>query len=112
VIRGLPATVEVWAKVEWADPRASVRDRPAAAIITRPLQNGWLTSEKTLLESSSGNIGIAYAILCASLGLPVRLTVPANATPERLAILRALGMGLTLTDPPEGTGGPSLGSRF
>ena len=58
VTRGLPATVEVWAKVEWANPSGSVRDRPAAAIITRALQNGWLTSEKILLESSSGNIGM------------------------------------------------------
>ncbi len=105
VAAGLPASVELYGKAEWYNPSGSVKDRPAAAIIRRALQDGSLTTQVTLLDSSSGNMGIAYASLCAALDIRVHLMVPANASPERLAMLRALGASLTLTDPLEGADG-------
>ncbi len=105
VAAGLPPSVALYGKAEWYNPSGSVKDRPAAAIIRQALQDGSLTPNRTLLDSSSGNMGIAYATLCAALGLRVQLMVPANASPERLAILHALGAGVTLTDPLEGADG-------
>lgn len=105
VTAGLAPDVQVHIKAEWTNPSGSVKDRPAAAILRHALESGALAGGKTLLDSSSGNMGIAYAALGASLGLRVRLMVPANASPERLILLRALGAELTLTDPLEGTEG-------
>jgi len=101
----LPASVELYAKLEWANPGGSVKDRPAGAIIRRALADGELGSGQVLLDSTSGNMGIAYATLCAQLAVPVHLVVPENASPERLVILRALGAELTLSDPLEGSEG-------
>jgi cysteine synthase B len=101
----LPETVELWAKAEWNNPSGSVKDRPAAFIIRQALARGDLGRGQTLLDSTSGNMGIAYASFCAALGIPVHLMVPANASPERLSLLRILGARLTLTDPLEGTDG-------
>jgi cysteine synthase B len=105
VARGLPDTVEVYAKLEWHNPSGSVKDRPAAWILRDALVHGQLGPGRTLLDSTSGNMGIAYATLAAPLGISVHLAIPANASRERLAILRALGASLTLTDPSEGTDG-------
>jgi cysteine synthase B len=105
VSRDLPSSVELFAKAEWFNPSGSVKDRPAAAILRQALDTGALTPEKALLDSTSGNMGIAYATLGAALCVRVRLLIPANATPERLAILRALNVEITLTDPLEGTEG-------
>lgn len=105
VTAGLAPDVELHVKAEWTNPSGSVKDRPAAAILRHALESGALAGGKTLLDSSSGNMGIAYAALGASLGLRVHLMVPANASPERLLLLRALGAELTLTDPLEGTEG-------
>jgi len=102
---GLPPSVELYGKAEWHNPSGSVKDRPAAAIIRRALQDGSLAPDMTLLDSSSGNMGIAYATLCAPLGVRVRLMIPANASRARLTILQALGVELTLTDPLEGADG-------
>ncbi len=105
VTAGLAPDVEVHIKAEWTNPSGSVKDRPAAAILRQALESGALAGGKTLLDSSSGNMGIAYAALGASLGLRVHLMVPANASPERLLLLRALAAEMTLTDPLEGTEG-------
>ena len=108
VTQSIPDSVEVYAKAEWYNPGGSVKDRPAAAIIQRALDTGGLGTGRVLLDSTSGNMGIAYATLAAALGIPVHLAIPSNATRERIAILRALGAGLTLTDPSEGSDGARL----
>lgn len=101
----LPPTVEVGAKAEWQNPGGSVKDRPALNIIRQAEQRGDLRPGVTLLDSTSGNMGIAYAMLGAARGYGVKLVIPANATPERLAILRAYGAELVLSDAAEGTDG-------
>jgi cysteine synthase B len=97
--------VQVLAKAEWFNPGGSVKDRPALSIIRMALSQGKLTRGKRLLDSTSGNMGISYATFGAAMDIPVTLTIPSNASPERLAILRALGVELILTDPLEGTDG-------
>jgi S-sulfo-L-cysteine synthase (O-acetyl-L-serine-dependent) len=106
----LPSTVEVYAKAEWTNPGGSVKDRPALQIVREAEQTGQLPG-KILLDSTSGNTGIAYAMLGASKGFAVKLFVPANASAERLAILRAYGVDLVLTDPLEGSDGAIRGVR-
>jgi cysteine synthase B len=101
----LPADVQIFAKAEWFNPGGSVKDRPALNIIRTAICDGSLDGGKSLLDSTSGNMGIAYATFGAALGLPVTLALPANASPERIAILRALGAELVLTDPLEGSDG-------
>lgn len=100
--------VQVYAKAEWFNPGGSIKDRPALNIIRRAIENGALVQGKRLLDSTSGNMGIAYATLGASMGLPVTLTIPANASPERMSILKALGAEVVLTDPMEGSDGAML----
>jgi cysteine synthase B len=107
----LPQAVKVFAKAEWFNPGGSVKDRPALNIIQTALANGDLGNGKRLLDSTSGNMGISYATLGAALGIPVTLTIPASASPERFAILRALGAELILTDPSEGSDGAILAAR-
>lgn len=101
----LPPGVQVLAKAEWFNPGGSVKDRPALNILRSALAEGKLNPGKRLLDSTSGNMGIAYATLGASMGIPVTLALPANASAERIAILRALGAELVLTDPLEGSDG-------
>jgi cysteine synthase B len=101
----LAPRVQVFAKAEWFNPGGSIKDRPALNIIRRAIANGDLHSGRRLLDSTSGNMGIAYATFGASLGIPVTLAIPSNASPERISILRALGAELILTDPLEGTDG-------
>lgn len=101
----LKAGVRVLAKAEWFNPSGSVKDRPAAGIIRAALASGELAAGKTLLDSTSGNMGIAYATLGASLGLRVRLAVPASASRERFAMLSALGAEVELSDALEGSDG-------
>lgn len=108
---GLPRAVSLFAKAEWFNPSGSVKDRPALNIIRTAEQQGLLKPGMTLLDSTSGNMGIAYAMLGAARGLRVKLTLPANASPERLAILRAYGAELVLTDPLEGSDGAILVAR-
>ena len=102
--RDLPPTVEVWVKAEWFNASGSVKARPAWAIMRRALDAGWLRNRR-LIDATSGNTGIAYATLAAALGLPLTLAMPANASPERIAILRGLGVELVLTDPDQGVDG-------
>lgn len=104
----MSSRVSVSAKAEWFNPSGSVKDRPALSIIRTALAAGDLVGGRRLLDSTSGNMGIAYATLGISLGVPVTLAIPANASPERLAILNALGAELVLTDPLEGSDGAIL----
>jgi S-sulfo-L-cysteine synthase (O-acetyl-L-serine-dependent) len=103
--RELASGVELYAKVEWQNPGGSVKDRAAARMILEGEASGKLTHEKTILDATSGNTGIAYAMVGASRGYAVKLCVPENASPERKLILRALGAELILTSPLEGTDG-------
>jgi len=92
----------LFAKLEACNPGGSVKDRPVARMLTRGLQEGRLAGGRRLLDSSSGNAGISYAMLGAALGVPVTLVVPGNASRERLARIRAYGAQLVVTDPLEG----------
>lgn len=100
-----PAGVELLAKAEWANPGGSVKDRAAWRMLAAAERTGALRPGKIILEATSGNTGIAFAMLGAAKGYPVRLCLPANASPERKHILAAYGAELTLTDPGEGTDG-------
>lgn len=105
ISRELSPRVKVFAKAEWFNPGGSVKDRPAINILRTALTNGDLGNGKRLLDSTSGNMGISYATFGAVLGIPITLVLPANASPERIAILRAFGAELILTDPTEGSDG-------
>jgi cysteine synthase B len=109
--RGLSPSVRLFAKAEWFNPGGSVKDRPALNIIRTAIAKGDLHPGKRLLDSTSGNMGISYATFGAALGIPVTLTMPENASPERISILRALGAELILTDPLEGSDGAILVAR-
>lgn len=101
----LSPAVKVFAKAEWHNPSGSVKDRPALNIIRAAEAAGALTPDKMLLDSTSGNMGIAYATLAGALGYRVRLVIPENASPERLSILRALGAEFSMSSPLEGSDG-------
>ena len=103
--------VKVFAKAEWFNPGGSVKDRPAINILRIALAQGSLTPGMRLLDSTSGNMGISYATFGPALGVPVTLAMPANASPERITILRALGAELILTDPLEGSDGATHTAR-
>ena len=105
VTAALPPSVEVYAKAEWFNPSGSVKDRPALNIIRSAVASGQLTTHKVLLDSTSGNMGIAYATLAAGLGYRVRLVMPENVSPERMGILRVLGAEFSLSSPLEGSDG-------
>jgi cysteine synthase B len=97
--------VEIYAKAEWQNPGGSVKDRAAARMIAEGERSGALKPGGTILDATSGNTGIAYAMLGAALGYRVRLCVPANVTRERLRMLRAYGADVVSTDPMEGSDG-------
>ncbi|MEK7809733.1 MAG: pyridoxal-phosphate dependent enzyme, partial [Chloroflexota bacterium] len=112
ITNDLPTSVQVFAKAEWFNPSGSVKDRPALNIIHDALNSGKLDpTRQRLLDSTSGNMGIAYATFGAARGIGVTLAVPANASPERLSILKTLGAELILTDPLEGSDGAILEAR-
>lgn len=97
--------VEIYAKAEWQNPGGSVKDRAAARMIAEGEKSGALTKDKTILDATSGNTGIAYAMIGAAKGYKVRLCVPENASQERKLILKAFGAELVLTSPLESTDG-------
>jgi cysteine synthase B len=101
----VPSGVELYAKAEWQNPGGSVKDRAAARMVIDGETAGRLVPGKTILDATSGNTGIAYAMVGAAKGYTVKLCVPDNASPERKMILRALGADLVLTDPLDGTDG-------
>ena len=104
MVRKLPG-VQVLAKAEWVNPGGSVKDRAAAAMVRRAMADGSLRTGKTLLDATSGNTGIALAMLGAGLGFPVRLAMPSNVSPERKRILKAYGAQVVWTDPDQGSDG-------
>ena len=99
------SSVQVFAKAEWFNPSGSVKDRAAWGIIQNALHEGRILPGMHLLDSTSGNMGIAYATFGSALGIPITLAIPSNASPERIKILQALGAELVLTDPLEGSDG-------
>jgi cysteine synthase B len=105
VTAGLPREVRVFVKAEWFNPGGSVKDRAALRIVLEALRSGRLTGGERLLDATSGNTGIGYAMVGAVLGIPVSLCLPARVSAGRLATLRAFGAELVLTDPLEGTDG-------
>jgi S-sulfo-L-cysteine synthase (O-acetyl-L-serine-dependent) len=108
--KGLDAVL-VLAKAEWNNPGGSVKDRAASNIMAEALRAGKLGAGKTLLDSTSGNTGIAYAMLGAAYGIPVTLCLPSNVSAERKRILRAYGAKIVYTDPGEGSDGAILKAR-
>lgn len=103
--------VELYAKIEGRNPGGSVKDRPAARMIQEGERSGALRPGRIILDATSGNTGIAYAMIGASRGYPVRLCMPGNVTPERKRILRAYGADIVFTDPLEGSDGAILKAR-
>lgn len=101
----LPANVEVYVKAEWFNPGGSVKDRAALNIVREAIDSGALQPGGTLLDASSGNTGIAYAMLGAAMGFKVTLCLPANANAERKRTLAAYGAELVLTDPNDSSDG-------
>ncbi len=111
VTRGLPEGVEVCVKAEWFNPGGSVKDRPVLWMIEDAERAGLLTPDKVLLDSTSGNAGIAYAMIGAAKGYRVKLAMPANASEERKRMIRAYGAELVFSDPLEGSDGAILLAR-
>jgi S-sulfo-L-cysteine synthase (O-acetyl-L-serine-dependent) len=103
--RTLAPDVHVYAKAEWFNPGGSVKDRPALNIINTALAQGQLGGGKILLDSTSGNMGISYAMFGAAMDFRVTLVIPGNASQSRMTILHALGAELVLSDPLEGSDG-------
>ena len=97
--------VSLLAKAEWANPGGSVKDRAAVFMVREAQANGSLRPGKTLLDATSGNTGIAFAMLGAAFGFPVLLTMPSNVSPERKRILQAFGAEVEWTNPDEGSDG-------
>ncbi len=97
--------VEFLAKAEWFNPGGSIKDRPALSMIQAGLASGALRPGKTIVDATSGNTGIAYAMIGAALGHPVKLCLPDSASPERKRILHAFGAELVITPGDEGTDG-------
>jgi cysteine synthase B len=98
-------SVEFFAKAEWFNPGGSVKDRPALGMIQAGLASGALRTGKTLIDATSGNTGIAYAMIGAAMGYPVKLCLPDSASHERKRILGAFGAELVITAGDEGTDG-------
>ena len=98
-------SVRIFAKLECQNPGGSVKDRAAKSIILDGERRGELTTERALIDATSGNTGIAYAMICASRGYACHLVMPDNASAERKKTLRAFGATLHLTDPLEGQDG-------
>jgi len=98
----LPAGVRIFAKLESVNPGGSIKDRPASRIIARAMAEGHLNGGRSLLDSTSGNAGIAYSLFGAACGIPVTLVIPGNASSERLDRIAAHGARIIRTDPIEG----------
>ena len=114
-IRGLgkkiSSSVEIWAKLEMFNPGGSVKDRPALQMIEDAEQAGELTPDKVILDSTSGNTGIAYAMIGAAKGYRVELVMPESVSIERRYVIQHYGAELVLSDPLEGSDGAILKCR-
>jgi cysteine synthase B len=102
---------EIYAKAEWTNPGGSVKDRAAAGIVQEAFRSGKMKGDKRLLDSTSGNTGIAYAMLGAACGFGVTLCMPANVSVERKRILKAFGAEIVYTAPGEGSDGAIVKAR-
>jgi S-sulfo-L-cysteine synthase (O-acetyl-L-serine-dependent) len=103
--------VEVYAKAEWFNPGGSVKDRAALSMIVDGEKRGALTRDKTIIDSTSGNTGIAYALVGAAKGYRVKLVMPGNVSAERKALVVAYGAEIVYSDPLEGSDGAILKVR-
>src|SRR5437879_7544257 len=103
--------VEVYAKAEWFNPGGSVKDRAALSMIEDGERSGALTTDRTIIDSTSGNTGIAYALVGAAKGYRVKLVMPANVSAERKALVAAYGAEIVYSDPLEGSDGEILRVR-
>jgi len=106
------APVEVYAKAEWYNPGGSVKDRAALNMILEGERSGQLTPDKTIIDATSGNTGIAYAMIAAERGYNVEICIPRNASHERKQTLIAYGAKLIFTDPTESTDGAQRCARL
>jgi S-sulfo-L-cysteine synthase (O-acetyl-L-serine-dependent) len=104
VTRHLP-DVEVWAKLEFANPGGSVKDRPALRMMLDALADGRMSERRVLIDSTSGNTGVAYSLFGAALGLRVRLVMPSNVSKARKDIALSFGTEIVYSDPMEGSDG-------
>ena len=104
IAEGLPG-VQILGKGEWANPGGSVKDRPALNIVREAELSGQLGRGRTLLDATSGNTGIAYAMIGAARGFSVKLCMPSNVSLERKRILKAYGAEIVFTDPNDGSDG-------
>jgi cysteine synthase B len=104
IARDLPG-IEIYGKAEFLNPGGSVKDRPALNMILDGERTGRLTPDRIILDATSGNTGIAYAMIGAARGYKVRLCLPKNASSERKQMLKAYGADIVLTDPGEGSDG-------
>jgi S-sulfo-L-cysteine synthase (O-acetyl-L-serine-dependent) len=105
ITQGLNSDVEIYAKAEWFNPGGSVKDRPALWMILEGVRSGKLTKDKIIMDSSSGNTAIAYAMLGAALGYRVELVTPENINIERKKTLEAFGSRIIYSSPLEGSDG-------
>jgi cysteine synthase B len=105
ITRHLPESIEIYGKAEWFNPGGSVKDRPAWNIVRTAIERGELRGGKRLLDATSGNTGIAFAMIGAALGFGVTLCMPANVSTERKRILKAYGAEVIYTDPLESSDG-------
>lgn len=105
VAEDLPDDVEVWAKLEFMNPGGSVKDRPARRIILDALERGDLGNGRGLIDATSGNTGIAYAMIGAAVGVDVTLVMPENVSPSRKRIVETYGAKIIFSSPMEGSDG-------
>ncbi len=103
--------VGIYAKAEWFNPGGSVKDRPALRIVEEAEKSGRLNSNKIIIDSTSGNTGIAYALIGAAKGYQVTLVMPLNVSEERKRIVRAFGAKIVFTDPMLGSDGAMLEAK-
>ena len=109
--RSLPEGVAVYAKAEHLNPGGSIKDRPALAMILEGERSGKLRPGMTILDATSGNTGIAYAMIAAARGYAVTLCLPKNASAQRKRILRSFGVNVIETDPLLATDGAQMMAR-
>ena len=108
VTRDLPDSVQIWAKLEYFNPGGSVKDRPARQIVLDALERGDIGEGRALIDSTSGNTGVAYAMLGSALGFEVNLVMPSNVSQARKDIVEAYGARIIYSDPLEGSDGAIL----
>ena len=109
--KGLPGNIEIYVKAEWFNPGGSVKDRAALRIVEDAEKSGELTKDKIIIDSTSGNTGIAYSLIGAVKGYKVTLVMPSNVSVERKSIVRFYGSDVIYTDPLLGSDGAILEVR-